>query len=1749
MSSGANYVHKELRTELENYIRSQYFGKSPLLLSALNEHIDDEGLLYRKPFIESSPAYLSIPDGIKTANMEEWLKSFFIDLSAAGLGVFQAPFAHQLKALELSVKGRDLFVSTGTGSGKTECFMWPLLAKLAAEAKKSPDSWKQRGVRTIIMYPMNALVSDQVSRLRRMIGDPENKFVSIFRDACGKNSRRPQFGMYTGRTPYPGEEPSADQDRKLAKNLARMSFPQNEPEEIFFRQLLKEGKIPAKVNMQTFLDGLRNNRHIPDDDDAELITRFEMQQFCPDILITNYSMLEYMLLRPREQKIWNETKTWLSLDPSNKLLFVIDEAHMYRGSAGGEVALLIRRLFNKLGISRERVQFILTTASMPNRNAQDREAVMAFADDLSATYEKNRFYYLTGERESIEGMEKYDIPTEKLINADLDKFERNDDVKLSALYDFWSSIDGFDKNCKTLESIYNWMYDNIVFYRPFHKLIKQCRGNAVSLGELADAVFPNNGNEDALKAVSTLLAIAPLAKNSKGSILFPARMHMLFKGINGVYACMNPKCKHLHSDGSLTLGEIFFSDGDLTCPYCGSVVYEIYNDRRCGALFVKGYILENEADLRDNIYLWRYSGQLIDQRMKEIHLFIPDKEFHLPKKQGKKTIKPCYLDFKSGFINFKDDSNAGDPNCRKLYYCEYPANGRPQVITFPTCPHCLHQLSSSQLTSFSTKGNQSFFNLIKAQFQIQPAVPGKDNDPDRLPNAGRKVLLFSDSRQRAAKLARDMSYASDISVARQLFVLAINTMENQTVEQPLNVLYDFFCLEAGKAHVQMFHDTDRSKFAGDCSSSLNNYRRCIKRGREYTPRFTITNAPVPMQEYLLRLFSGGYNTLYDSATCWLEPTDQALFDALDLLDENNIEINEDDFIEIFNAWIMSVCDTSTAIGHTISDNVRLQVRPNYGGYGLEKNWAFSKVIKDILDWKDNSEQEQIWKRVLKETFLDSAQPDNGRLYVDLSRIKPRFDPKHIWYRCEQCSEITPFILKNKCPSCGSPLIHPMDEEEYSALDFWRKPVKDALNGEAIHVIDTEEHTAQLSHKDQRDDLWSKTEQYELRFQDIIQDGETPVDILSSTTTMEVGIDIGSLVAVGLRNIPPMRENYQQRAGRAGRRGSSLSTIVTFCEDSPHDTLYFKDPIPMFRGDPRKPWIDVSSNKLIQRHFTMIAMQEFLEKNNVSLDTMPAATFLKDHIESFSQFLANYDKKDDPLLFPGKAINDYGQFCNDITTPLNGLAEKCTAHPELFGVEEGAKEKDAKCLLDALYEEGIIPTYSFPKNVVSTYIPDIYGKIMYEVDRGLDVAIGEYAPGRAIVVDKQTYQIGGFYFPNSEKRHGQSLTPAKAYIEDPNYLKEVISCSECGWFGLKEDHTQKCPFCGNKNLTIAREMLKPWGFAPRNASAIPDAQLSEEYTAVQQPLYSTLPNADEMHRVPGCSNIRIASRTNQRIIMINKGSNDKGFMVCKDCGASMPGDMESVLKDINRPYRSKYATSKCHHTNAINVNLGYDFVTDMLVLEFKLDNQIIDTERKENPWLSRAAQSLAEALRLSASKKLDVEFTELVTGYRLRQGSDESYVDIYLYDSLSSGAGYAVSVAESINEIITDIKELLSSCKCKASCSKCLKHYRNQYVHGLLDRFAALELLMWGTESIKAPPISLQNQIEMILSLKNILENSGYIISIANNEIYVESGRKKKQIIIYPAMWNEPQKSNTIFISDAYLKYARPYAVQKIKDEL
>lgn len=1738
MSNGANSVHKQLRSELENYIKSQYFGKSPILLSAVSSHLDDESLLYQKPYIESSPAYKSCQNGILTADLPEWLKTFMSKLSDAGLGVYSAPFIHQIDALKAAFSGQDLFVSTGTGSGKTECFMWPLLAKLADEAKNSPDTWKSRGVRTVIMYPMNALVSDQVSRLRRLIGDKDNKFVNIFRDICGDSVRRPQFGMYTGRTPYPGTEPRASEDKQLVQTLSRMINPRSEHEKEYLENLNKEGKIPSKVDMDTYLKGVRNGLHIPDPEDAELITRFEMQEVCPDILITNYSMLEYMLLRPREKKIWDSTKKWLSEDDNNKLLFVIDEAHMYRGSSGGEVALLIRRMFHKLGIGRDRVQFILTTASMPYGTDDEKKAVMTFARELTASDDSSQFVFLRGERENIDEMLKSDIPISKFDNVVISDIEENDNTRFMALKNFWKDIDGVPESFSTIDEVCDWMYDNIISYRPFYELIRSCRGNAVSLNELAEKIFPDADQETARHAVSALLAIAPLARKND-IVLFPARMHMLFSGIRGVYACANPDCPNSHSYNALTLGEIFLNDGHIECPECGSVVYELYNDRRCGALFYKGYILDDEIEKNEFAYLWHHPGQLLDGKIKEIHLYIPPDDFEY-KNHGTKPLLICYLDIKSGFLYFKDDSMADYPNMRKMYYCYYMAPGRPQVITFASCPHCQHRLAQMELTSFSTRGNQSFFNLIKTQFQVQPPVAGKDKAPDKMPNEGRKVLLFSDSRQRAAKLAKDMSDISNIEAARQLFALAIDKMEDEE-DISLNALYDYFCLEAGLNNVHIFNDDESDMFNEHCKSAVDKYNRCKKRHQKYTSRYDLTNAPVHMHKYLLRLFCGGYNTLMDSAISWIEPTQTALYDSIDIFEENGIDISETDFLDFFNAWIMNICDSATALGHIIPDEVRLDVRKKYDKYGLDKNWKFSENIKKIMGWKDDSTDLILWKRILTENFLAVSSNGGDRYYIDLSRVRPRFDPKHEWYRCEICSELSPYLLKHLCPCCGSHKIHVLSDDELNALDFWRKPVYDAMNGEKIRVIDTEEHTAQLSHKDQRDDLWSKTEKYELRFQDLIQENETPVDILSSTTTMEVGIDIGSLVAVGLRNIPPMRENYQQRAGRAGRRGASLSTIITFCEDGPHDTIYFKDPVPMFRGDPRKPWIDIKSKKIIFRHLNMILLQEFSECIESSLDSLPVCDFMNKFFDKCLSFIDGYIINKNSSLVPDMdMIKDY-EFKHSLKEGILALRLKFEAHPELYGSVGDFELVKEKSLLDALYEEGIIPTYSFPKNVVSTYIYGSNYKIAYQVERGLDIAISEYAPGRAIVVDKNNYQLGGFYVPGSKN----VKSPAKAFLDDPNYLKGIQMCPKCGWFGLEEEKVQSCPFCGFKDVCLTRPMLKPWGFAPKDAEKIHDAQLDEEYSSTMPPLYSTLPDSDDIKAIVGCKNIRMASRTNQRIIMLNSGPSGAGFMVCEECGAAMPGDNKKVLDDLKRPYKVNFNLKKCNHSNAKHVNLGYDFVTDMMVLEIELDEDKINVDSSNHIWLNRAAQSLAESLRLAASQELDIEFTELISGYRFRNNAKGTFFDVYLYDSLSSGAGYSASVAKEVDMLLVKAEEILSGCDCDCSCHKCLRHYRNHFVHGQLDRFAGLELLRWEKYGEIPSDIEHSSQVRYITQLSGILESANHTLEITDDSIRIVNGSLSKKVIVHPAMRKVPFDEETIYVSDAYIRFAKPYALRKL----
>ncbi len=343
-SRGVESIKRELKKTIVDYIETEYFGKTPLLRQRCDSELRFGNALFQEPYFEATPSYEIAEGGLASSDIPEEAKSFLVNMAAAMRGVFRCPYSHQINALESYWRKKDILVSTGTGSGKTECFMWPLVAKLAVEAKTSQKSWQQRAIRALVLYPMNALVSDQLGRLRKILGGDREDFEVVWRGM----GRRPQFGMYTGRTPYPGDKQIERRDNEYARTIECDLIDIGEADKA---KLVEHGRYPAKSDLSEFVAQIRRHKNGWSSDDAELLTRFEMQAHAPDILVTNYSMLQYMLIRSVEDDMWSVTATWLKENPSEKMLVIIDEAHMYKGAAGGEVALLLRRLMHKIGIS------------------------------------------------------------------------------------------------------------------------------------------------------------------------------------------------------------------------------------------------------------------------------------------------------------------------------------------------------------------------------------------------------------------------------------------------------------------------------------------------------------------------------------------------------------------------------------------------------------------------------------------------------------------------------------------------------------------------------------------------------------------------------------------------------------------------------------------------------------------------------------------------------------------------------------------------------------------------------------------------------------------------------------------------------------------------------------------------------------------------------------------------------------------------------------------------------------------------------------------------------------------------------------------------------------------------------------------------------------------------------------------------------------------------------------------------------
>src|ERR1700722_18980900 len=397
---------------LRDYIEATYHIGSPALIAQRRELLARVGVIHQAPYIESTPRYQSGSRFSEIRGLPDAALTAFERLSKVDGGLpalfYNPPYKHQSDAIHYAlVEKKNLLVMTGTGSGKTESFLLPILGKLAREAQAKPTEFRDRtALRALILYPMNALVNDQLGRLRSIFGDPRT--VGLFKGWAGRPAR---FARYTSRTPYAGIRTREKDSRKLKafddfyveiQRLAQ-SAPSEEQAQAFklLRQLKERGKWPAKPDLIAWFGNkgsdwqdrrtLQFRRAIMLPDDVELITRHEVQASPPDLLVTNYSMLEYMLMRPVERTIFDRTSDWLRENPSESFLIVLDEAHLYRGAAGAEVGLLLRRLRDRLGIPPERLQVICATASFT-----DAKYAPKFGAQLAGV-PANTFVAITGE--------------------------------------------------------------------------------------------------------------------------------------------------------------------------------------------------------------------------------------------------------------------------------------------------------------------------------------------------------------------------------------------------------------------------------------------------------------------------------------------------------------------------------------------------------------------------------------------------------------------------------------------------------------------------------------------------------------------------------------------------------------------------------------------------------------------------------------------------------------------------------------------------------------------------------------------------------------------------------------------------------------------------------------------------------------------------------------------------------------------------------------------------------------------------------------------------------------------------------------------------------------------------------------------------------------------------------------------------------------------------------------------------------
>lgn len=1530
-------VGRQVEATYKRYLKTLLSPRDPAMARAFENEVDVSRLLTKGPLLELTPPYergASIAELVGDGVLHPGLRRINFPED-------QPLYVHQESAIKKMLGGRNLVVSTGTGSGKTESFLLPILSSLLGEAANGSLG---PGVRALLLYPMNALANDQLKRLRHVL------------------STTPEitFGRYTGET--------------------------------------KESERDALAEFRATNRGQDRRPN-------ELLSREEMRRTPPHLLLTNYAMLEYLLLRPADIDLFDgpHAGTWRFL--------VLDEAHVYDGAQGSEVAMLLRRLRQRVA-SGKALQCVATSASLTGSSPDKAPSeAMKFARDLfDAEFEfiesdPDRQDLVSATRQKRRSKPTWSLSGEQLLRIG------SGNPDLSELID----VSGADDPAEALHT-----------EKLTTDLQAALAAGPVGVRRLESTLWPND--PQSAEKLGALVALGSRVCDSAGNPVLSARYHMFVRATEGAFVSFA-------DDGP----RILLGRHEID-PDSGRAVFEFGTCQRCGAVHLAGDV-EHERG----------------------------RQYFRPTTKTDASVKWLVLVDGPGDVvvdedesTLGDDRDSTDSTLRWLCVgCGYLTSPAETTCASPICPgghmklvreHPRASRVMSRCTECGALARQ-IIRRLRTDTNAAPAVittalyqelPEATDESAEYVGGGRKLLMFSDSRQAAAFAAPYLDRTYGRLLERRYLTQVLHDPkycdDDLTVED-LAIVARKKARAAGhfpEAAGRVAEEKAANEWVVGELLTMDARQSLEGLGLMRVALRRATGKPLPRA-----LTSMGFTEEEGWALLDELVKSARMQGAMTLLDE--VDIKSERF-EPRNITVRIRSDGSDAAKKILS-----WVPSGRPGTTNRRITFVKKVLAAFASDADPKKVlEGCWRFLCDQGFV-TVVPDksSGDVYqVNHEKLLVRNGLGCGWYRCDVCRRTTAFSVRGVCPNgnCNGLLIEQTIPTAADDTNHYRVIYQTMTTA----PLSAREHTAQ----------WGVREAATI--QDEFIRGE--VNVLSCSTTFELGVDVGELQSVVMRNMPPKTANYIQRAGRAGRRASSAALVLTYANRTSHDLAKYQYPESMISGQMRVPWVPVDNIRIARRHAHSVALAAFF-KDAAEADGSQwkyAGGFFaptSDGQDAPARRVRSYLTPVPPKIraalhevLPGPLAEELGiaddrwvsilcdlldrvqqLVCDDIKTFTDAIDQAANAKNFRLGerLQRTLNTIERRQLLGFLANKNILPKYGFPVDTVelrTMHCTERAGAKL-ELDRDLSLAIYEYAPGNEVVAGGKVWTSRGLH-----RMPGRELE-----------VFEYRVCKSCSRFQTERalDPVEPCPTCGNTFGSIRRFVIPEFGF-------VADARAHDVGTAPPERRWYgasyVVDVGDEIKTttVQSPSGIEVVGRAGKRATMavISEGAG-AGFHVCDWCGWA-------DVFERAKPSKHERPTTGQECSGPLSVfSLGHRYQTDIAEFTFR-GPQFLGIS--EENWLSALY-----ALLGGASEELEISRDDIDGALAW---SSDGLRSLVLFDTVPGGAGAAMKIAEKVELVLRAAIDRVEACDCgpETSCYGCLRSYRNGRFHDKLSRDGALRVL-------------------------------------------------------------------------------------------